>query len=102
MQLHIMYPTRASVWVDCCNAKCPKPQSTRELTIPASSKIEIQGGGVAFDGSVIVDIIGGFSLHIASPHPGNINFHNPNRMNANPYGSYKLFDPVEATNEKEK
>jgi len=102
MQLLIMYPTRAFLWVDCRNARCPKPQSTRELIIPAYSRIEIQDGGISFDGSVISDINGGFSLHINAPHPGNINFHDPNRMNANPYGEYKLFDPVEATSEKEK
>lgn len=98
MQLLLMYPTRASLWVPCRDSNCPKPQSTRYLTIPAFSKIEIQGGGIGFT-SVIADIQGGFSLHIDAPHPGNINFHDPNWIHANPYEEYKLFDPIAATNE---
>jgi hypothetical protein len=102
MQLLLMYPTRATLWTPCDNPRYPSRPLTQELVIPAYSKIEIQGGGIAFDGTIIVDIQGNFSLYINPPLPGNINFHDPNPVNANPYRDYKIFDPIEATSEKAK
>jgi hypothetical protein len=86
MQLKFMFATRATVWFPPSSTPL-----TKQIEIPAKSVIQIKGAGLSYDGTIIADGHG-YSLHIHSPHPGNINFYNDGEE---VYG-YKPFDPKEA------
>lgn len=89
-KVHFYYNTKASIWLppqlaekDICN----------QIEIPAKSIILATQGGLAFDGTLILDIrvplrdgIGKIGLHVSAPNSGNINFF------AKEESGYKVFD----------
>lgn len=86
MKLAFMYNTLATVWFPVNSNPLNK-----QVAIPALSVIRIRSAGCAGDGTIIADGHG-FSLHIRTPHPGNINFFSDGKE---PIG-YKPFDPTTA------
>ena len=89
-KIHFQYDTKASVWL---HPTVKAKHIANEVVIPARSIVLAQSGGMAYDGTLILDIrvpmpggIERVGLHVQTPHAGNINFF------AEDYHGYKRFD----------
>lgn len=77
-KVHFYYNTKAEIWLP---PQLAEKGICNEISIPAKSIISAKQGGLAFDGTLILDIrvplregIREIALHVKAPNSGDISF----------------------------